>query len=484
MTSVSASPQPVLAAPHVKVERRVTRDSSRTTTNIVSPTSPTQKPALVINRRFSGVQSKVGSMDAINYKPKSSEKKIQSFKSDFSHIKSKVDAKMVLPTPKAPVNTHADAPELPSPGVAVPTTKRPTVITTGFSPATLSSRTSRSTITSPSTSQPQRALSPPSRSRSSATVTSIRTAASSVISAATQASTIVTPRSPPHSRRSSTSSAPVTSPSMSPINPTRRLSKHIIPTQKASYDHVKSKVSSFENVNYAARGRPSSRDSSADEGNGRSRSPSALSSSSSTSAAPTSPTSSIGRRSSFKIPPSKKVDYSKVQSRVGSMENINHAPQGGNLKVFSEKLNAPKVQSKVGSMEYINHTPQGGNLKIFNEKLRAPKVQSKVGSMDYINHTPQGGNLKVFSEKLSFREQAQSKIAKEINIVQFYQSSEMSFDTSIHEENEEEGIESSIIYGSEAEQEDYEPPKNILSVLEEVTEVVEELHLQESPQQQ
>ncbi|KAG0305378.1 hypothetical protein BGZ97_001130 [Linnemannia gamsii] len=484
MTSVSASSQPVPAAPHVKVERRATRDSSRTTTNIVSPTSPTQKPALAINRRFSGVQSKVGSMDAINYKPKPSEKKIQSFKSDFSHVKSKVDAKMDLPTPEVPANTDADAPELPSPGVAVPTTKRPTVITTGISPATLSSRTSRSTIASPSNS-PQRALSPPSsRSRSSATITSIRTAASSVISAATQASTIGAPRSPPHSRRSSTSSVPVTSPPMSPTSPARRLSKHIIPTQKASYDHVKSKVSSFENINYAGRGRAGSRDSSADEGNGRSRSPSAMSSSSSTSAAPTSPTSSTGRRSSFKIPPSKKVDYSKVQSKVGSMDNINHAPQGGNLKIFSEKLNAPKVQSKVGSMDNINHAPQGGNLKIFSEQLRAPKVQSKVGSMEYINHTPQGGNLKVFSEKLSFREQAQSKIAKEINIVQFYQSSEMSFDTSIQEGNEEENIESSIIDGSEAEQEDFEPPKNILSVLEEVIEVVEELDFQESPHQQ
>ncbi|KAF9549754.1 hypothetical protein EC957_002819 [Mortierella hygrophila] len=445
MTSVSTSPQSVPAAPHVKVERRATRDSFRTTTNIVSPTSPTQKPAP--NRRFSGVQSKVGSMDAINYRPKPSEKKIQSFKSDFSHVKSKVDAKMALPTPEAPANT--DAPALPSPGVAVPTTKRPTVITTGFS-HTPSSRASRSTITTPSSSQPQRALSPPSR-RSSATITSIRTAASSAISAATQAATVGTPRSPPHSRRSSTSSVPVMSPPMSPTSPTRRLSKHIIPTQKASYDHVKSKVGTFENVNYAARGRPNSRDSSADEGNGRSRSPSAMSSTSSTSAAPTSPTGSTGRRSSFKIPASKKVDYSKVTSKVGSMENI-------------------------------SHTPQGGNLKIFNEKLNAPKVQSKVGSMEYINHTPQGGNLKVFSEKLSFREQAQSKIAKEINIVQFYQSSEMSFDTSIQEEREED-IEASVIY-SEAEQEDFEPPKNILSVLEEVTEAVEELDLVESPQQQ
>ncbi|KAF9907588.1 hypothetical protein EC991_010800 [Linnemannia zychae] len=453
MTSVSASPQPVSTGPRVSLERRKvispkvisppTRDSSRAT-NVVSPTSPTQKSTLPTNRRFSGVQSKVGSMDAINYKPKVSEKKIQSFKSDFSHVKSKVDAKMVLPSPTETANTEADAPVPPSPGVAGPTTKRPTVVTTGFSPA----RIGRSTATSPSSSQPQRALSPPS-SRSSATSRAIRTAASSAISAATQAATVSTPRSPPHSRRSSTSSAPVTSPPMSPTNPTRRLSKHIIPTQKVSYGHVKSKVSSFENINYATRERPSSRASSADDGNSRSRSPSARSSTSSTSAAPTSPTSSTGRRSSFKIPASKKVDYSKVQSKVGSMDNITHVPQGGNLRIFNEKLSAPKVQSKVGSMEYIHHTPQGGNLKIFNEKL-------------------------------SFREQAQSKIAKEINIVQFYQSSEMSFDTSIQEEKEGEDMESSVIYSSDGDHDDFEPPKNILSVLEEVTEAVEELGLQES----
>ncbi|KAF9926720.1 hypothetical protein FBU30_003752 [Linnemannia zychae] len=447
MASVSASTQAVPTAPHVNLERRKvaspTRDSL--TTTVVSPTSPPQKPKLMTNRRFSGIQSKVGSLEAINYKPKPSEKKIQTFKSDFSHVKAKVDATMVLPSPKEVGNTDADAPAPPSPGVATPTTKRPTVVTTGFSP-TSSSRASRSTLVNPVNSKTQRAVSPPSRS-----LTSIRTAASSAISAATQASTVNTPRSPPHSRRSSTSSAPVTNPPMSPTSPTRRLSKHVIPTQKASYDHVKAKVGSLENVSYTTRGRPSSRTSSADEGNGRSRSPSAMSSTSSTSAAPTSPTSSTGRRSSFKIPPSKKADYSKIQSKVGSMENINHVPQGGNLKIFSERLNPPVVQSKVGSLEYINHIPQGGNLK-------------------------------VFSEKLSFREQAQSKIAKEINIVQFYQTSELSFDTSIQEKDED--VESSIIYSSDADQEEFEPPKNILSVLDEVVEAVEDLDIQESSQQE
>ncbi|KAF9358059.1 hypothetical protein BGX26_002580, partial [Mortierella sp. AD094] len=127
------------------------------------------------------------------------------------------------------------------------------------------------------------------------------------------------------------------------------------------------------------------------------------------------------RRSSFKIPPSKKVDYSKVKSKVGSLENSHHVPQGGNLRIFSEKL--------------------------------------------------------------SFRDQAQSKIAKEINIAQFY---DYSFENSIQEEQEEEGEEhnQSIIYSSEVDADEFEPPKNILSVLDEMAESVGELDLEGQQQQQ
>ncbi|KAG0207292.1 hypothetical protein BGX28_001449 [Mortierella sp. GBA30] len=241
--------------------------------------------------------------------------------------------------------------------------------------------------------------------------------------------------SPPHSRQSSTSSVGVNNPAMSPTspNPSRRLSKHIIPTQKASYGHVKSKVGSFDNIGYVSnsvgRGRASSRASSADDesqvaisNNGRSRSPSAMSSTSSSTTSPTSPTS---RRSSFKIPPSKKVDYSNVRSKVGSLEHV--------------------------------------------------------------HHTPQGGNLRVFSEKLHFREQAQSKIAKEINIVQFYQNSDQSFDGSATQDQEgeqesEHYNQSSIISSSEDSVEDFEPPKNILAVVEEVIESIAELDIEQEPQ--
>ncbi|KAF8976648.1 hypothetical protein BGZ46_008099 [Entomortierella lignicola] len=383
MTSV-ASPQPI-ARPHVKVERSratPTRENSRST-NVVSPSPQSStvpaKPSLPTNKRYSNVQSKVGSLEAISYKPKPSEKKIQSFKQDFSHVKSKVDAKLAFP-----------------------------VVAEGSEEGTPSSDSASETPTA--NSKPSKAATAPVRrpfvvstaiSRTPSTSSLVKTTgAISVVNTNSNTSTTLTPT---HSRRNSSSSAAGSVTSSTTL--ARRMSKHIIPTQKANYDNVKSKVGSFDNISFVGRGRTSSRSSSADDGDGRSRSPSALSSTSST--GPSSPS----RRSSFKIPPSKKVDYSNVKSKVGSLENANHVPQGGNLRIFSEKL--------------------------------------------------------------TFRDQAQSKIAKEINIAQFY---DYSLENSIQEEQEEEE--------GEEEEEELEPPKNILSALDEVAESVGGLELEEQEQQQ
>ncbi|KAG0286438.1 hypothetical protein BGZ98_005098, partial [Dissophora globulifera] len=53
MTSVSASPQTV-PGPHVKTERKATLPTRGGSSNVVSPSSPTQpqvRPALPTNRR-------------------------------------------------------------------------------------------------------------------------------------------------------------------------------------------------------------------------------------------------------------------------------------------------------------------------------------------------------------------------------------------------------------------------------------------------
>ncbi|KAG0030347.1 hypothetical protein BGZ81_002782 [Podila clonocystis] len=425
------SPSLVAKAPHVNLGKDTPptkapfRNSSTSASKTASPPKistssritsppPTSPTSSMPNRRFSGIQSKVGSLEAINYKPKPSEKKIQSFKQDFSHIKAKVDHSapasivVVATTPSSPTSP------LGSPVHSPPTRPVRTTSTTSTSTSAAARLASRAT---PSTSRP--------------VSMSVRTGGPQHTVAAIS---LVSPvHSPPSSRRSSASST-LTSPTMSPASPTsRRLSKHIIPTQKVDYSNVRSKVGSLENVGYKSNvQRPGSRGSSEENGErGRSQSPGAQSSTSSGN-------NSIGkaggaRRSSapstFKIPKSKKVDYSNVRSKVGSME--------------------------------------------------------------FVSHVPQGGNIRVFSEKLSFREQAQSKIAKEINIAEFYQG-DKSFDTLTREEeeagygsrgNSEDGHvldqDISEIYSDLDDLQDLQPPKSLLAVLEEVTENVGTLELEE-----
>lgn len=52
------------------------------------------------------------------------------------------------------------------------------------------------------------------------------------------------------------------------------------------------------------------------------------------------------------------------------------------------------IKSKVGSLDNINHTPGGGQKKIFNAKIDfKSKASSKVGSTEKLNHTPGGGRV-------------------------------------------------------------------------------------------
>ncbi|KAF9208312.1 hypothetical protein BGZ59_010711 [Podila verticillata] len=427
------SATPMAKAPHVKLGKDTPtkvpfRAGSISTSKATSPpvmssrvtspppTSPTSPISPTPNRRFSGIQSKVGSFEAINYKPKPSEKKIQSFKQDFSHVKAKVDHSAPASIAVVVATSSSTSP-LGSPVHSPPTrpVRTTSISTSSTTAARLASRT-------PSTSRP--------------VSMSVRTGGPQPSVSAISTSSLVSPvNSPSHSRRSSVCST-LTSPTMSPTS-SRRLSKHIIPTQKADYSNVKSKVGSLENVGYKnGVPRPGSRGSSNENDRGRSQSPGAQSSTSSSNNSISKGTGGGGagtRRSSapssFKIPKSKKVDYSNVRSKVGSME--------------------------------------------------------------FVHHVPQGGNIRVFSEKLSFREQAQSKIAKEINIAEFYQG-DKSFDTLLREEegeNNGSGGNSSVdghvldqdisdIYANLDDLEQ-EPPKSLLAVLEEVTENVGALELEQ-----
>ncbi|XP_015473984.1 microtubule-associated protein 4-like isoform X5 [Parus major] len=93
---------------------------------------------------------------------------------------------------------------------------------------------------------------------------------------------------------------------------------------------------------------------------------------------------------------SKKANYSHVQSKCGSKDNIKHVPGGGNVQIQNKKVDLSKVSSKCGSKANIKHKPGGGDVKIENQKLNfKEKAQAKVGSLDNVGHSPAGGAIKV-----------------------------------------------------------------------------------------
>nr|XP_028607482.1 microtubule-associated protein 4 isoform X2 [Podarcis muralis] len=119
---------------------------------------------------------------------------------------------------------------------------------------------------------------------------------------------------------------------------------------------------------------------------------------------------------------SKKANYSHVQSKCGSKDNIKHVPGGGNVpntqrpssgvhsqsataprpsqgsthvQILNKKIDLSKVSSKCGSKANIKHKPGGGDVKIENQKLNfKEKAQAKVGSLDNVGHVPAGGTVK------------------------------------------------------------------------------------------
>ncbi|XP_064643782.1 microtubule-associated protein 2-like [Lineus longissimus] len=89
----------------------------------------------------------------------------------------------------------------------------------------------------------------------------------------------------------------------------------------------------------------------------------------------------------------------RSQPKVGSLDNVDHQPGGGNIKV----ANIPPrwdTTAKVGSLEKSNHEPGGGNVKIYHDysseyRKRTTRAQPKVGSLEKVAYVPGGGNVRV-----------------------------------------------------------------------------------------
>jgi microtubule-associated protein tau len=63
-------------------------------------------------------------------------------------------------------------------------------------------------------------------------------------------------------------------------------------------------------------------------------------------------------------------NVSKVQSKIGSLQNTSYKPKGGGVKIESKKLDW-KAESKIGSMQNVKYAPGGGNVKVIYEPATA-----------------------------------------------------------------------------------------------------------------
>lgn len=96
-----------------------------------------------------------------------------------------------------------------------------------------------------------------------------------------------------------------------------------------------------------------------------------------------------------KIPPikapvglAKGPDLKNCKSKVGSLNNIKHAPAGGRVTIQTQKLNW-NAKSKVGSLDNKEHKPGGGKVKIFSDPSYVNKKDStstKPTSANAANH--------------------------------------------------------------------------------------------------
>ncbi|NXG52758.1 MTAP2 protein, partial [Psilopogon haemacephalus] len=97
----------------------------------------------------------------------------------------------------------------------------------------------------------------------------------------------------------------------------------------------------------------------------------------------------------------KRIDFSDIQSRCGSRDNIKHSAGGGNVSSMDTLF-----------LIYIScFCAGGGRVKIESVKLDfKEKAQAKVGSLENAHHVPGGGNVKIDSQKLNFREHAKARV--------------------------------------------------------------------------
>ncbi|XP_075276109.1 microtubule-associated protein 4 isoform X3 [Opisthocomus hoazin] len=359
------------------------------------PGSPPAAPAAAAAKRPAASASRPSTFTPKETKPKVAEAKTAEKRTSLSKPPSSASPRTTVKSTPATPRTTAASPVAAAAGVkttAASPPKRPTSIKTDAKPADVKKTTAKSP--SADLSRPKSATG--NAVKSSATTPTATSSAPTLPGAAPSR-----PKAKPAATKpavTSTATADAKKPTAkAPAKPSA-VSKPPRPTSSVSapdLKNVRSKIGSTDNIKHQPGGGKGKIEKKPESAAAAQKSePNAV-----PKMAPTKTT--VSKEGAPKQPNgkvqivSKKANYSHVQSKCGSKDNIKHVPGGGNVQIQNKKVDLSKVSSKCGSKANIKHKPGGGDVKIENQKLNfKEKAQAKVGSLDNVGHLPAGGTVK------------------------------------------------------------------------------------------
>uniref|UniRef100_A0A8C4N572 Microtubule-associated protein n=1 Tax=Eptatretus burgeri TaxID=7764 RepID=A0A8C4N572_EPTBU len=112
-----------------------------------------------------------------------------------------------------------------------------------------------------------------------------------------------------------------------------------------------------------------------------------------------------GSASTTSMIPGPPSSHTVTPGTPGSMESKSLSSRT-KVKIFNKKMDFSHVQAKCGSLANIKHVPGGGNVQILVKKIDIRHVTPKCGSKDNINHKPGRGKLHMQSPKADFKSKA------------------------------------------------------------------------------
>ncbi|XP_040521397.1 microtubule-associated protein 4 isoform X17 [Gallus gallus] len=393
----SAKPTATKARPAAATSPK--RPASATPGTHKKPTSPTAgPPATTTPKRPASSATRPSTLTPKEIKPKVTDAKSPDKRTSLSKPPSSAPRAAARSTTATP-RTTATSPVTATAGAKSTTAsppKRPTSIKTDAKPADAKKTTAKSP--SADLARPKSAAGSTVKSSATTSTTTTTTTSTTAVPGAATSRPKPKPAATKPTTTTSTTAADAKKPPAKAATKPSAAPKPLRPTSSAAapdLKNVRSKIGSTDNIKHqpgGGKGKVEKKPESAAAA--RKSEPNVVPKMAPTKTAVTK--EGVPKQPNGKVQiVSKKANYSHVQSKCGSKDNIKHVPGGGNVQIQNKKVDLSKVSSKCGSKANIKHKPGGGDVKIENQKLNfKEKAQAKVGSLDNVGHSPAGGTVK------------------------------------------------------------------------------------------